>query len=429
MPARPRRVRGGHPGVAYPQRVIDKALRLWRRRNLSMREIADLCGVRSHQTIRGWVHVSMTPQAQELRAARKGPPRALTEEQESTILGWLIFRNDHFLDTSVARLRLFIRRVLGRGLTASWVSKFIHKHGLSDRIVQPTAPKNINRRAFREGVEFLRDLQALDVRPSQVLFVDTISFGVPHRGARQIAPKGSGTVHRSLQQSGPPIHVYSGLVGDGRLAPFYAVINRKREMPHVISPDEGHVELIGKSNRRGERAVTAFIEEMIHRGTLQRGDVLVSDRDPKWKTEDVEHMLAHHHIRHLLYPSYLGARLDPCDNSFHASYRRRYNRVQLSGVTMNLETRLRVLCDLYLASPTEAVLGCIRHCGLFEAEPEHTMAELLCEGRRQRRGEAAQSAHHIAAYMAFCDRTNWSEEDETRARERGDLGALLVENE
>lgn len=427
MPAQLRAVRGGHPGVAYPQRIIDKALHLWRRGNRSTREIADLCRVRSHQTIRRWARMSMTARAQELRAARKGPPHALSQEQELVVLGWLTFRNDHFLDTSVARLRLFIRHVLGRDLTPSWVSKFIRKHGLSDRIVQPTAPKNINRRAFREGVAFLRELQALDVEPSQVLFADTISFGIPHRGARQIAPAGSGTIHRALEQSGPPIHVYTGLVGDGRLAPFYAVINRKRGIPHVIDPEHGHVELIGKTTRRGERAVTAFIEQMLRRATLVHGDVLVTDRDRKWKTEDVEHMLASNGIRHLLYPPYLGAKLDPCDNSFHAAYRRRYNSAQLTTGTMGLATRLQVLCDLYLSSPTEAILGCIRHCGLFEADPEHTMAELLCEGRRQRRRDAAQSRHFVAAYLAYCDRTNWSEADEARARQRGDLGALLVE--
>jgi hypothetical protein len=273
----------------------------------------------------------------------------------------------------------------------------------------------------------LRNLRAADAEPSRILFVDVISFGIPHRGARQIAPKGTGTIHRALQQSGPPIHVFSGLVRDGRLSPFFAIINRKKEMEEVLELASSTVILLGKTKRRGERGVLAFLEEMVSRRTLVVGDILVTDNDRRWKTPEVLSYLAAYGIRALRYPTYVGAKLDPCDNSFHASLRRRYNTWQLQKVDMTLNRRLQVLSDVYLSTPTEAVLGCIRRCGVFEANPEHTMAELLSEGRRQMRGNAAAFRHHVDAYNAYLDDTNWAEEDEAQVRERGDLGDLLAE--
>src|SRR6185503_949667 len=113
------------------------------------------------------------------------------------------------------------------------------------------------------------------------------SFNVSKGKTRQIAPKGSGTIHRASRSTGPPIHVYSSLVGDGSMGPFYAVIVRKRPLARVIPEEDGKVTLLPQQKRRGEHSVLAFLEEMMSRGTLQPGDVLVTDNEKSWKTEDV----------------------------------------------------------------------------------------------------------------------------------------------
>lgn len=58
---------------------------------------------------------------------------------------------------------------------------------------------------------------------------------------------------------------------------------------------------------------------MSGRGTLKPGDVLVTDNEASWTTDEVEYYLETNDITHLTYPTYLGSKLDPCDNSFHAS--------------------------------------------------------------------------------------------------------------
>ena len=133
---------------------------------------------------------------------------------------------------------------------------------------------------------------------------------------------------------------------------------------------------------------------------------MVTDNDPCWKTEDVRSHIAHHHITQLFYASYLGARLDPCDNSFHASFRRRYDESVLREVNVDLSRRLQLLNEAYHATPTDAVLGCIRRCGLFEGDPEHVMAELLQEGQRRTCNMIAKEKRYIAAYLQFQEDTN-----------------------
>ena len=60
--------------------------------------------------------------------------------------------------------------------------------------------------------------------------------------------------------------------------------------------------------------------------------MLVTDNDSSWKTPDVEHLLASHSVDRLFYPKYLGTKLDPCDNSFHAQFRHAYDaRILLEG--------------------------------------------------------------------------------------------------
>src|SRR4051812_37083864 len=111
MPPERRHVRRGHPGTSYARRVIEKALRIKRTGRFSFAKIAILCGVRDPMTVWRWTQHSTAAAARRVRAARKGPRWVLTEEQESVALGWLIYRNDAILDTSVSRFRQFVKHM------------------------------------------------------------------------------------------------------------------------------------------------------------------------------------------------------------------------------------------------------------------------------------------------------------------------------
>jgi hypothetical protein len=210
------------------------------------------------------------------------------------------------------------------------------------------------------------------------------------------------------------------------MGPFFSTICLKRPVDVVLEEDDAIVVVLPKQKRRGERGVLAFLEEMTTRGTLQAGEVLVTDNERSWTTPEVKTYLAAHGITHLLYPKYLGARLDPCDNSFHCMFRRCYDKRMLQTGRIGLSGRLRVLYDAYKATPTEAILGCMRRCGTFEGDPEHVMAELLCEGRRRSLRISKAQKRCVDAYLAYCRDNHYCEPDEADALRRRDARSNLL---
>ena len=92
------------------------------------------------------------------------------------------------------------------------------------------------------------------------------------------------------------------------MGPFYAQIYRTTPLDFVLNEDRNKVELLRRGTRPGERSVVAFIEEMLRRGTLVPGDLLVTDNEKAWLTADVDHLLATHSIDRLFYPQYPSTR-------------------------------------------------------------------------------------------------------------------------
>lgn len=228
----------------------------------------------------------------------------------------------------------------------------------------------------------------------------------------------SGSVQRPGSCSGVSIRVYTGLVGDGRMAPFYAEVKRTKGVHVVLRNEQGIVTLLPAGKRRGERGVLAFYEKMVDKGTLCPGGVVVTDNEGCWRTEHVETYLSDHHIKHIMYPKYLGALLDPCDNSFHASVRHAYDKAVFGKQGLTLEKRLEKICKIYRAVPTRQVAAYIRHCGLFEGDPEHVMHELMCQGRGVLGKRRYDHYSTIQDYLAFQQASGLSEPDEQAALKR-----------
>jgi hypothetical protein len=202
------------------------------------------------------------------------------------------------------------------------------------------------------------------------------------------------------------------------MGPFYAEVCRKRPLPATISNAEGKVQLLPKVKRRGERGALAFLEEMTRRGTLVPGDVLVTDNEKCWKTDLVEAYLDDCGIQQIFYPTYMGAKLDPCDNSLHSLLRRKYDKRIVRLGLVGLRARIRILNRVYHSVPTSVIKGYVKHCGLFEGDPSHTITKLLSDGRRMARKRARSAVSHIFAYLSFKRANGFVERDETQAKKR-----------
>jgi len=81
------------------------------------------------------------------------------------------------------------------------------------------------------------------------------------------------------------------------------MLKQKVNIPKVLPPHRATVIPVLKKDRRGERSAVAWLEDALARGSLQRGDLLLSDNEASWKTEEFRALLEHHHIRQLCYLS------------------------------------------------------------------------------------------------------------------------------
>ena len=178
----------------YPQSTIDKALRLLRARKagekLSLRAIADQCGVPNPVTILRWSRQRMTEKARCERSARKGPPRKLTTEGEMIAAGWVMYRHGLLVDTTSARFFDFLSRAFDTRPSPAWLTKFKRRWHLSSRITRTSVPAITSRDTYKKGVQFLKEVREQNKQPSQFLFVDKITFNQPTRTQRSLAPKG-----------------------------------------------------------------------------------------------------------------------------------------------------------------------------------------------------------------------------------------------
>ena len=178
----------------YPQSTIDKALRLLRARKagekLSLRAIADQCGVPNPVTILRWSRQRMTEKARCERSARKGPPRKLTTEGEMIAAGWVMYRHGLLVDTTSARFFDFLSRAFDTRPSPAWLTKFKRRWHLSSRITRTSVPAITSRDTYKKGVQFLKEVREQNKEPSQFLFVDKITFNQPTRTQRSLAPTG-----------------------------------------------------------------------------------------------------------------------------------------------------------------------------------------------------------------------------------------------
>src|SRR5262245_13092868 len=136
MPLRGR-VHSGHPGVAYHQRLIEKAKQLlWLRKkglHLTYQDIARCCGFRSHRTAQQIAALNMSLTACYSRNKAKGPPRYAKTADEQVIAGCMVYRHHHRLDTSRPSFLRFLHTFMAEQSNASWRCRFMKRQHLSWR--------------------------------------------------------------------------------------------------------------------------------------------------------------------------------------------------------------------------------------------------------------------------------------------------------
>src|SRR5262249_48687264 len=152
------------------------------------------------------------------------------------------------------------------------------------------------------------------------------------------------------------------------------------KMRKILPEKYSTVGLFPDRLRRGEHMALAWLEDAVLNGVLNEGDLLLTDHEKCWGTEEVQAALGDYNIRHLYYSVGLGCKLDPCDNTYHAVIRHEYAQFVLGICNLTLEKQLKSIFKSYRHVPDETIRNCFDHCGLLAGDPVTIAARLLLEG-------------------------------------------------
>jgi hypothetical protein len=176
-------LRRGHCGKAFPQKLVEKALRLRRagkrkrgQTKTSWRCIARRIGAFSDATPRRWAHKDMSPRARALRLKNCGHKRLLSCEEEQVAAGWFISRCIRRFPTTTVHARLFFASAFNFQMKPSWLSKFADRHHLSVRRGKRCKWTEVRGLAFKEALNFFATLHLLNKEPHQILALDKTSI-------------------------------------------------------------------------------------------------------------------------------------------------------------------------------------------------------------------------------------------------------------
>lgn len=132
---------------------------------------------------------------------------------------------------------------------------------------------------------------------NEVLF--GISSRAPRLDARQVRLWmktmiwfSSGRPRRFKSDRGPPTTMYSLIVADGTCGPVYLQSSQRASLVLRNYFRNVTIDFVPlKCARRGEEGMLAFLNQCIGDGTLVRGDLLLSDNEPSFKTKAVDALL------------------------------------------------------------------------------------------------------------------------------------------
>lgn len=123
---------------------------------------------------------------------------------------------------------------------------------------------------------------------------------------------------------------------------------------------------------------------MIHvSGFISAGDLLIIDGECSLFTPVVQRYLYENKIYPYVLPSTLHQLLNPCDNSFHSVFKRRYYRI-ISNINTSIDIigKFHIPKQCYHDISEESVSNMFQRCGLIPSEVDnHTIVtSLMCEG-------------------------------------------------
>ena len=117
--------------------------------------------------------------------------------------------------------------------------------------------------------------------------------------------------------------------------------------------------------------------DLVGRTNFYDQPLVLADNLRSYFNKTIQEELSDLDVVLLHYPSYAGALLDPCDNSFHAALKRRYYKED-RGDHGKMIAAIR---KVYYETSEESIRNYWHHCGYTSSEPpEDIVSRLMAEG-------------------------------------------------
>ncbi len=308
--------------------------------------------------------------------------RKLSTKQESITTGWIIYRCILKQSTTTKKLKKFILKAFKVVVSSSWITKFMKRTHLS--LQNPSTAKGAELLEVKlaEGIRCLEDLRALKKFPGQIAVMDKTKFYNDSHRVNHISIKGAGRPRKRKSSRGSVLTMYSFLVADGTVGPLYLETNVKNHTLSNLNSEYGYKKYLSRSSKkRGEKGMLLFLRTCVEDNYLNPGDVLMTDNESSFKTKSVTKYLKRHRINVIYFPSYMNHLMNPCDNYFHSSLKRRYWS-SIDGIEkLSIETKIDKIRNSYYAEKESSIINYFRNCGIIgNTTPAEAVQHLLNEG-------------------------------------------------
>jgi hypothetical protein len=200
--------------------------------------------------------------------------------------------------------------------------------------------------------------------------------------------------------------------------PFFATTH-ERVAASIDDEVGGFVCFLRKdAAQRGIRGACEWVHYMTRRRLLKRGELLLTDNEGSFTSDDFQHALQQAGVLHKTYPAYRGALMDPCDNSFHAAFKRKYYSATAAREKLPVEERLRLMAHTYRTcvkedenDPGAEIRRFFAHCGITSRDPTRVVRRFFTEGYLPAAKWEAEHEAQRRAYEEWAHQTGYTDDE------------------
>jgi hypothetical protein len=149
--------------------------------------------------------------------------------------------------------------------------------------------------------------------------------------------------------------------------------------------------------------------------------VLLTDNEKCWAGTEFASLLAENDITHLYFPPLLGHLMNPCDNSFHSSYKLKIQQKLVDFPTLTRKEKLHIIEDAYYSCDELSIQAIFKHCGIIDRNPVKTMRQLVTEGVHPRSKFTDLHAHQLDEYKKWVAVTEYNDPQDSHPEQLADI--------